>query len=99
MLLILSNHKSRAYKVFKHEFLTDRAVSSGIKRGSIIINEGVLEVKCTMYGDFWPRTPEFFYRDSKVNNTLKSRCIDCFTQTKHWSQIPKTNIIGRPRKV
>lgn len=83
---------------YNNGYLTDRAMNSGIKRGSMKLVDGFLEVRCPLCGEFLPHTSEFFYKDSKVDNSLKSRCIPCFVETRHHSQIPKTKLVGRPPK-
>ena len=78
------------------QYLTDRAIASGIKRKSMQIIDDCLEVKCACCGEFWPHTLEFYHKD---RSRLKSKCKACWEDTKHISQIPKTRIIGRPKQL
>ena len=68
------------------EYLTPRAVASGLKRGYLTIIDGCLEKKCCRCSEYWPCTKEFFDTD---RGKWKSRCKCCWFETRHHSQEPK----------
>jgi len=76
------------------EYLTPRAIASGLNRGYLIIIDDVLEKKCCCCGEYWICTKEFFHTD---RGKWKSKCKACWHETRHISQVPLTTIKGRPR--
>lgn len=82
--------------VLTDAYLSDRAVNSGIKRGSMRISEGFLEIICPLCREFFPHTLEFFHKDGK--GRLKTKCKPCCYEKRHHTQIPKTTLKGRPPK-
>ncbi len=66
------------------EYLTPRAIASGLNRGFLIIEDDCLEKKCSICKEFFPADKEFYHLD---RGKLKSRCKPCWQDTKHHSQI------------
>jgi len=62
------------------EYLTDKAIASGLKRGSMQIVDDCVEVACATCGEFLPHDLEFYYKD---RDRLKSRCKVCWHETRH----------------
>ena len=79
----------------QHEYLSDWSISNGLTTGFLTIEDGELEKLCACCDDYWPATKEFWHLD---RGRFKSRCKACWLETRHHSQIPPTNIKGRPRK-
>lgn len=66
------------------EYLTPRAIASGLKRGYLLIVDDYLEKKCCCCKDYYPCDKEFFHVD---RGRLKSKCKPCWHDTRHHSQI------------
>jgi len=72
------------------EYLTPRAIASGLKRGYLIIEDDELEKKCCLCREYFPVDKTFFHVDRKELKgkcKLKSKCKPCWHETRHHSQV------------
>lgn len=92
--------KKASRPIVTSKYLSDNAIRAGLLRGKFQVIEECLESKCCVCGEFWPHTSEHYYREPRRGVTvLKGRCKACFIENRHYSQIPKTTVIGRPKTI
>ena len=78
-------------------YLTGRAIISGLKRGDMQIIDECLEKQCPCCNEFSPYDLEFFHSNGK-DGKLKSKCKACYEEERNPRKIFKPIIIGQPNK-
>lgn len=63
--------------------LTLRAVERSLARGGMLMEDGILQKRCTSCGEYWPADTEFFYGTIKKTTVLHCYCKACYTEKRY----------------
>ena len=64
---------------------TNEQIEKGLKKGKFLYDEGMLEKRCSICGDYWPADTEFFYTDTKAG--LHPNCKACYDHNRRMKRL------------
>lgn len=82
---------------FDCEYLSYKQVINKLNRGSMRIEDGCLEKKCSCCREFFPYNLEFFWSEGK-SGAIRSKCKACYAEIKSQNKTLKPIILGKPKR-